>query len=731
MKTLILKITLFSFLVCILNPHKAQAQHGVALVLCGGGAKGFAHIGVLKVLDSLHIPIDYIGGTSMGAIIGSMYALGYSGKEIEKIARQTNWEELFSDEADRNLIPFYEKNMMERYIATFKIKENGIQLPQGFINGQKILNFLNEITINAHSFNDFTQFKIPFYCIATDISEGKDVILDKGFITTALRASMSIPTAFSPFERNNRLFIDGGIINNFPIDVMKERFQGKIIGVDIQKGLLERKDIESFTSVLNQLSTIMDLHRFNYNKSLCDIYIHPDIAGYSTMSFSKEAVDTLIKRGEKAALQMLPELMAYACSDIDSSRIQNTTLDSIRKKTFTVKDIHITGQKRNSSLYIKQKLGIETGKAFTLDKLKLGINSLYASNEYDFISYRFIEPDVLEIFCKERIINSIGVGVNYYEGTSATVLLNYTHKNMLFNGDLFSIDVKMSDMPGMKSMFVLDKGTTPAPLLKFQINQLGLDFYEKGRHKGDAMLNFAQLELGLNATVKNLYSIGLTCNAELYDIYDFVYASDYNPGIKKSESKLFYNYKLYSMIDSRNSSILPTKGSKFYACIKIQTDNFLTYKDALPLLSGFIKNEGIINLNKNIALLHTQAARIYVTDSMPHILQSTFLGGVYQPDLYEYQFPFYGLRFAEIITKNMMMTGFDIRCRIYKKNYVSFLINGASVSDYVIFKDKTKYIIGGGINYTYYSLLGPLKYTLSYSNASKAILSYISLGYIF
>jgi len=727
-----LKIICLLLLLNVGANQTIKAQSGLGLVLCGGGAKGFAHIGVLKILDSLHIPIDYVGGTSIGAIIGSMYAMGYSGKEIEQMAIETNWEDLFSDEADRNLIPFYEKNLMERYVSTFKINEKGIKLPEGFISGQKILNFLSEITLDAHSLQDFRQCKIPFFCVATDIGEGKDVVLENGFITTTLRASMSIPTAFSPYVLNNRLMIDGGIINNFPVDVMKERFKGKIIGVDIQKGMMSSQNIESFTSVLNQLSTILDLNRFNSNKSLCDIYIHPDIEGYSTMSFNAEAVDTLIKRGERAARLLIPELKKYSCDDnFDTNRTCLREFSILNNRIFTVSEIRVTGQKRNSPNYVRQKLGIEIGKPFTLDKLKFGIDKLYATNEYEYVSYRFIEKDVLEIFCKERINNSIGIGINYEKGTSATVLLNYTYKNLLFNGDLFSLDAKLSEYPGLKTLYVLDKGAIPAPLLKLQYNKLGFNFYNNGKHVGNALVNFGIVEAGLNSTGKNLFTIGVAANAEIYNIYDIINPPTSIAPNTKSETKVYYNYKLYTMFDSRNSSILPIKGNRFYASVKIHTDNFITYKKELPMLSIMMLNERATKLSKRFTLLQNQAFRVFVTDSLPPTLLRSLLGGEYQADLYEYQLPFHGLRFTEVVAKNVILAGFGLRYNIYKKNFVSILGNVAASSDNFMFKDKTTYIAGAGINYTYLSLLGPMQITLSYSNISKSLISFISLGYRF
>ena len=227
-----------------------------------------------------------------------------------------------------------------------------------------------------------------------------------------------------------------------------------------------------------------------------------------------------------------------------------------------------------------------------------------------------------------------------------------------------------------------------------------------------------------------MFSVGLVTNAEFYDISDIVINDDHSL-ITKSETKLYYNYKLYTMFDSRNSSILPIRGNRFYANVKVHTDNFITYKKDIPMVSVMMNNERANKLSKRFTFLQNQGFQCFLTDSLPPPLLRSSLGGQYQADLYEYQFPFYGLRFSEVIAKNVIVAGFGLRYNVYKKNYVTLHTNVAAASDYFLFKDKSKYILGVGLEYTYLSLLGPLQYTIGYSNENKTVVSAVSLGFRF
>lgn len=234
----------------------------IGLVLSGGGAKGFAHIGVLKVLEELNMPIDYISGTSMGSIIGAFYAMGYSATDIEKLVLNQDWEELLSDKVSRKYIHVKDKVNLDRYVVSFPIKPKGIRIPAGIVQGQNIINLFEQSTIEFHNQTDFRKFPIPFVCIATDLETGDAVVLDKGNISQALRASMAIPTVFTPVEIDGKLLADGGMINNFPVEEVIKMGADIVIGVDVQTGPRDKSELNSIEDIINQAVSLMAKKEF-------------------------------------------------------------------------------------------------------------------------------------------------------------------------------------------------------------------------------------------------------------------------------------------------------------------------------------------------------------------------------------------------------------------------------------------------------------------------------------
>ena len=206
----------------------------VGLVLSGGGAKGYAHVGVLKVLEENGIRVDYIAGTSMGAIIGALYASGYSAKELDSLLRVHDFSTFTTDEVPRDAYSFYQKENKGKYAISLPINKWKIGLPKSISKGQNISNLFSQLTEHVHHVEDFSKLPIPFFCIATDLETGEEVVLDHGFLPEAIRASSSIPSVYSPVEIDGRMLVDGGIVDNYPIELLKAKEVDYIIGVNVQ-----------------------------------------------------------------------------------------------------------------------------------------------------------------------------------------------------------------------------------------------------------------------------------------------------------------------------------------------------------------------------------------------------------------------------------------------------------------------------------------------------------------
>ena len=303
---LLIILAVFNFQIC--SPQNTTRLK-VAVVLSGGGAKGFAHIGVLKVLEEEGIPIDIIVGTSMGSIVGGLYSIGYSADDIGNMALSENWSQILSDYIPRKQLDQYSRIERQRYVLRIPmIKLRKLSVPNGLIRGQNIINLFCGLTANVPKDANFSDFPISFACIGTDLETGEEIVLNSGFLPTAMFSSMAIPGVFIQGEHNGRLLIDGGFVNNFPADVAKKMGADIIIGVDIRNDLYTGSEIMSLNMLVNQLVNFYALKKDSINKSLCDIIIRPNIDGYSVSSFYTSAVDTLIKRGIKSAKANIDEI---------------------------------------------------------------------------------------------------------------------------------------------------------------------------------------------------------------------------------------------------------------------------------------------------------------------------------------------------------------------------------------------------------------------------------------
>ena len=269
------------------SQEKKRDNPLVGLVLSGGGAKGLAHIGVLKTLDSLGVRVDYVAGTSMGAVVGALYASGYTGNQLDSIVRSTSFELLISDKVPRNSKTFYERKNAEKYALTLPFNKFKIQLPSSISKGQNVFNLLSKLTIGVSGIDNFQKLPIPFYCIATDIQTGEQVVLDKGNLAQAIAASSALPTLFQPVKLENKLLMDGGITNNFPIEGLLTKNLDYIIGVDVQDDLFQHEDLNSASNIMLQINNFRALENLKEKSRLSDIYIKPDVTDFSIISFNE------------------------------------------------------------------------------------------------------------------------------------------------------------------------------------------------------------------------------------------------------------------------------------------------------------------------------------------------------------------------------------------------------------------------------------------------------------
>ena len=280
----------------------------VGLVLSGGGAKGFTHAGVLKVLDSLQIPVDYIAATSFGAIAGALYSIGKSGEELVQMGASTNWDGVLSDLPPRNMLPYFRKKESGKYQLKFGLDGVKPVTPTGFVQGQTTLMELSQWFHEYEQVNDFSQFPIPFKCVAMDLITGNQVVIDKGSITRAVRASLSIPTIFAPVEWGDSLLIDGGLINNLPVDIVKEMGADIVIAVNVASQHKKSSQIKNIINVLEQSIRVHEYKLEYENEAKADLVIRPDLTGFYSSDFANDKFLPMVARGYEAGVLVAEEL---------------------------------------------------------------------------------------------------------------------------------------------------------------------------------------------------------------------------------------------------------------------------------------------------------------------------------------------------------------------------------------------------------------------------------------
>lgn len=455
--------TIVFLLICctfIVNAQQKPSQDlKVGLVLSGGGAKGLAHIGALKIIDSIGVRIDYIAGTSMGAVIGSLYASGYSGKQIDSIFKKVDFDDIISDRLPRTAKTFYERDNSEKYIITLPFEKFKIKLPSGLSSGQNNYNLFAKLTLHVCDIDDFSKLPIPFFCIATNIETGKSVVLDKGNLAQAITASSAFPSLFKPVIINDEILIDGGVVNNYPIDELKAKGVDVVIGVDVQDNLANRKDLTSAPDILIQINNFRTINEMKIKSIKTDIYIKPDISDFSVISFSKG--EQIVKNGEIAArlnISALSEIVTKQNTKRTHFKISRTP-DSLQ-----INNIFIEGSKNYSRSYILGKLKMRSNEKISYKHFIDGVNNIVATRNFDNFTYKLLPSNTKEGFnLNIKVIESetttfIKLGVHYDDLYKSAALINVTKKRALFNNDVASFDFILGDNVRYNFDYFIDKG---------------------------------------------------------------------------------------------------------------------------------------------------------------------------------------------------------------------------------------------------------------------------------
>jgi len=751
--TTILLISLFS--VVELNAQDSEQEDGikVGLVLSGGGAKGMAHIGALKVIEEAGVKIDYIGGTSMGAIIGALYASGYSAKQLDSIFRKIDFDRLIRDNLPRGVKTFYEKEDSERYAISLPFDNFKVAIPQGFSGGQNIYHELVKHLYHVKDINDFSELPIPFICIATDVETGEQVNLESGYLPEAIMASGTLPSLFEPFTIDGKVLIDGGVVNNYPIEEVKNMGANFIIGVDVQHGLRDKENLLSATEILLQINNFRTAEDMIEKSARTDIYIKPDMAKYSVMDFDLD--DEIIENGENAAKDRIVELKNIA-SGQNKNRLKGKPIAPI--DSLLVTRLIIRGNNDSYTRgYVKGKLRFKLGDKATFEKLQQGISNLSATGNFETIRYELLShgdgEDLILKLNETPNKTFLKVGAHYDDLYNSAAILNLTRKNFVFDDDVASFDLILGDNVRYNLQYYIDKGS----YWSFGFNSRFNDF-EKEINFDLIQSNF-DVPPGINVNNLNLDVLDLTNQVYLQTVFQEEFA--FSLGVEHKflrystrtlgdladntseqilnssgertyfEKSTFYSAYGQLKLDTYNDKYFPSRGLYFdgdfhlYLYSSDFNDNFKEFSIAKSRMGAAFPLLQNLSLN-----LETEGGFKLGTSG---VTTFDFVLGGYGNNLINNFTPFIGYDFLSLPGNSYVKAYGRLDLEIAPKNHIMFTANFANVED-DIFRTGEWFtspdFSGYGLSYGFESFMGPLQVMYSWSPEGNSNF-FFSLGYWF
>lgn len=708
----------------------------IGLVLSGGGAKGFAHIGVIKVLENAGVKIDYIGGTSVGSVIGALYASGYNAAQLDSIFRDTDFNNLITDYIPRSSKNFYEKRNDELYAFSLPVNNFKVGIPLSLSKGMFNYNLINRLTKHVREIHDFNKLPIPFLCMATDIETGQQVVLDKGYLAKALIASSAFPSIFAPVELDGKLLVDGGVSNNFPVDEIRKLGADIIIGVDVQDEIKDRNNLNDATKILVQINNLQMIEKMKANKAATDIYIKPEVNQYGIISF--DAIEEIINRGEKAANDQLDKIKKL------TNPIENYKKEKLNvgNDSLHIKYININFLPNYTRSYVLGKLGFNANSKIVYDDLRIGTDNLSATQNFKSITYtidRNNNHDDLNINLVESPQTTLLKFGLHYDGLfKSAFLVNLTEKKVLSKNDVAFVDVALGDNFRYNLEYYIDNG-------------FHWSFGIKSKYSGFSknvpigfLSNFANSQLGINTL--NIEYLDFTNQAYVQTVsfQKFLFGIGVeNKNLKISSetisnsNSVLENNNYWSVFeslkyDSFDNKYFPKKGWSFSTNINtyISSSNFENQFEPFSIAKSEFS---IVKTFFDKATIQFQADAGLKFGKGSEPLLDFALGGFGFNPINNIR-SFYGYDFLSITGNSFIRTALTIDYEFYKKNHVNFSGNFAQVNnelfentDWISQPKFSGYALGYGLE----TIVGPAEIKYTWSPELNKGYTLISIGFYF
>ncbi|MFW5793168.1 MAG: patatin-like phospholipase family protein [Bacteroidota bacterium] len=727
--------------------EKDEEPQSIGLTLSGGGARGLSHIGILHIIDSLGVKIDYITGTSMGAIVGGMYASGYSADEIEEMALNIDWDIILSFNVNLRYSHPRARETRGKHMITLPLQNGRIALSTGAIEGQQLWNLLSDVFFPVRTISDFSKLSIPFACVATDVETGDAIVMKYGDIVTAIRASMAFPTIFTAVEREKKKLIDGGVVNNFPVDVNKAMGADYAIGVYVSQGLREVEELNSPLDILIQMGYYKDAENYDKNMKEVDVYIEPDLEGYSSGNFNDVA--ELIELGKKTGRLFIEDFKKIA-------EEQNKDFDPVKDKNtpdfdnFIIDSVELSGLKNVRKWFVVNTVKIQEGDTITADDITKIVNQLYASGYFDRITYKMIRDadtnrGTLVFVFKENPFANLYSSLHYNKFSGVGIIGEIATRKFLFYNTSAYAKFLLGEKPGIKGgidYFITDSHLAWISL-ETKAKYTSFPIIENFNYSAEYNQFFwdNQMIINVMSGSNSYFSAGV--GYYMQSLTPSKYRYDHFTG----------NLSTFKAIGKwKHNSLDKHSFSRFGQLISINAEYFFEQKSSLMYLnqSGEVINnidEAGININNFL-----QASILWESNILLNQKLTTYTrlqGGynfMYNQDfLYmfnmggtshflENQITFAGLEEYGISSNSIIAGELGIRYNVWDDFYLTPIIN-AALFDFefqeITLLSTDNLVIGGGLDIGYDSAIGPINITVAYSPQTGKVLPYLNLGWSF
>ncbi|MBR8534801.1 patatin-like phospholipase family protein [Carboxylicivirga sediminis] len=739
----------------LLHAQTPEQRPKIGLVLSGGGAKGLAHIGVIKVLEEAGIKPDYITGTSMGSIIGGLYASGYSAAELDSIVNNIDWAVVLSDQIPLSDVVPEEKADYNRFQLSFDITKKGLSLPAGMVRGHRISEMLSELTWHVSNCHSFDALPIPFRCVAVDLVEGKPYVFKEGDLSEAMRASMAIPSVFTPVEKDSMYLVDGGVLDNFPVLLCREMGADIIIGVNVGTSDKPKIDeLKSITEILMTSAMIGSNIVLQESIDATDYIITPELHPYTSASFFDGTA--IIERGEQAAREQIAQLQQLG----DSINRYPITLQSPQNYTpeqIIVSDIKIINRKHVSQNFFFTKLGIHEGDTVSVEDINTGVRRLIGTRFYNQITYNIESNNgayTLIFKTEETNLAQAKFSIHYDNELKAGIISNLTIRNLLFKNSRLSLTTDISEKPRAHGEMIAYLGEqqftgfigdgyferTYLPIYQQNLKTAGtLNFYKAQAGAGI----FLSYKTNTIVTAKlDWQEIKVSQETGLSDIFD--------QGVKRFGNGFIYGSFIIDR-NTLNKRFFATNGHHLHFAGKA---NFKTYE----YYDGEASSKAIIEPFIKVPQEHYLAGSLRYTKAITTSKNSTIETGL-SIAAFSANAPFFdmhniggtaynistgdaafvGLNYREKIAENYGLASIKLNFNITKVLYAHAVVNGIYAPNFGnnIFADQSfflgpkEHIIGFGGGIAINSLIGPITLGIGTNLDDWKARAYISVGYPF